>query len=312
MSLVSVIIPAYNADRYLSECLLSIVNQTLRDIEIIVVNDGSQDNTKNIIDRFAALDSRIKPVNQKNSGVTVALNKGIALATSTYIARMDADDISAVDRLEKQYLYLQAHPECTLLGTEYEVIDIHGNTLSETNTPNLDDDIRIALRLNSPFAHGSVMYRRSDFKAVGGYRKEAGAAEDYDLWIRLAERGKLFILEDILFKWRLGDNNITTVNSSGVEKGAASVRKIMLDKQLYLTTAKEIADKKKTYNKARYDKLLENYSQLSIHLLKAGRVVDGFKVMKLLLQVGKEGRHALADRVIRIVSGGRKKLKRPS
>lgn len=298
------VMPAYNAERYLRESILSILKQTLVDFEFIIIDDGSTDNTPAILRRLAASDSRIRIITQPNAGVTAALNRGVAAANSEIIARMDADDISHPDRLQTEYDYLNQNPDIVLVGTDYNIINQSGQILSRIRVPNEDEDLRVLLRLNSPFAHGSVMYRKADFDRAGGYRKAGGSAEDYDLWVRFADFGGLHVIPKVLFQWRLGDSNITTVKSSQVEASAAHIRHTTDEIELILPSPQHVDAKKHRYSRARYWNLLMSYSQLAVQLIKS-RDTQGIAILFLLFK-SVDGRRAIADRIVKIATGGRR------
>jgi glycosyltransferase involved in cell wall biosynthesis len=306
MCKVSVVMPAYNAERYVKESALSILKQTLTDFELIIIDDGSTDNTPSILRRLAASDSRIRLITQPNAGVTASLNRGIEAARSNIIARMDADDVSLPDRLQAEYDYLTQHPGVVLVGTDYNVINDGGQTLSRVRVPNEDEDLRMLLRLNSPFAHGSVMYRKADFDRAGRYRKAGGSAEDYDLWVRFASLGTLYVIPKVLFQWRLGDSNITTVKSSQVEASAAHIRSTTDNIQQIQPSFEYIRAKKVHYSQARYRNLLMSYSQLAVQLIKR-RDIRGVPILSVLFK-SADGRQAIADRIVKVATGGRSAL----
>ncbi len=310
MSQVSVVMPAYNAERFLDESIRSILDQTFRDFEFIIIDDGSTDRTGTIISHYANLDSRIKVITQKNMGVTNALNNGIKAAQSPYIARMDADDISLSKRLQYEVDFLQNNPDYVLVGTDFDIVDLQGQvTLQKRRLPYEDDDLRDMLRVNSPFAHGSVMYRRDAFERAGGYRKEGGSAEDYDLWVRLANFGKLYIIQKALFRWRLGDTNITTVSSSAVLRSANSIRSAY-NRSLpkFHITASQLSAKERLYSKERYNTLLTAYGKIIVAQLKSGDSLWLHNVSELM-RFGKAGRHTVIDRLVKIITRGKKQLR---
>src|SRR5258705_299739 len=156
-SLVTVLMQVYNSERFLSEAIDSILNQTFTDFEFLIIDDGSTDNSLKIIKSYS--DARIRLVqNEKNLGITATLNKGIVLARADLISRMDADDISYPERLQKQYEYLKDHPDCALLSTQARVIaeDKQVEYIDDTNS----DFFYYNLTFSSPIFHPSVMYRK--------------------------------------------------------------------------------------------------------------------------------------------------------
>jgi glycosyltransferase involved in cell wall biosynthesis len=202
--------PVYNSERYLSEAIKSMLDQSFTDFEFIIIDDGSNDGSPVILKKYAAEDRRVKIATQTNQGIIAALNKGINMARGAYIARMDADDISFPQRLKDQVEYLKNHPECVALGARVQFIDPNGFILKTYNMPCSHDEIfRELLRGNGgAIVHPVAMFRKEAVLAAGGYRKECRHLEDYDLYTRLAEKGRLANLPDILLKYRLTPTGI--------------------------------------------------------------------------------------------------------
>lgn len=205
---VSVILPVYNAENTVKQALISIVNQTYNNLEIIIINDGSNDNTEEIVRSVA--DSRIIYVkNDKNEGLIYTLNRGLSMATGEYIARMDADDISLPDRLEKQVNFLDNNKDYIMVGGQ---IEFFGNTNSNKAyiLPCNDDDIRAGLLYYCPFYHPTVLFRKevvSLYKLF--YNKDYIHAEDYKMWSDISAIGKMYNIPDIVLKYRISDNQIS-------------------------------------------------------------------------------------------------------
>jgi glycosyltransferase involved in cell wall biosynthesis len=191
----------FNGEKYLREAVESILNQTFVDFEFIIINDGSTDKTKTILD--SCHDARIRVVHQENIGLTESLNKCLGMARGKYIARMDADDISHATRLEKETSYLDANKDVGLIGTFGIRIDENGKEGHLLSFPTSDDTLRKSLKYDCPFLHGSVMYRKECIEKAGAYRKKIGPAEDYDLWLRISEHFGLAILDEPLLKDRV-------------------------------------------------------------------------------------------------------------
>lgn len=204
---VTVILPVYNAQRYIGAAVQSILDQTFRDFELIVINDGSTDGTLAILGQLAAVDSRIKLISRPNTGYVVALNEGLDLARGEFIARMDADDISLPERFEKQVAYLRANPDCVLLGTNVAQMDADGMVIGPM--PDIDyghEKIDHALlRRGWPVVHPAVMMRTDAVKKAGGYVVEYCPNEDHDLFLKLGEMGRLENLPDLLVHYRKHD-----------------------------------------------------------------------------------------------------------
>jgi glycosyltransferase involved in cell wall biosynthesis len=207
---VEVVIPVYNGARTIKSAIESIRQQTVRDIRIIVVNDGSSDATATILERLAAEDDRLVVVQQTNSGVVDAMNAGIAAGCSPIIARHDADDIAVPDRLAKQLAYLYSHPECVAVSGAVHHMGENGRILGppwQPPSPDYADPARYPVRepcLLDPV----LMMRRAAFELVGGYR-QVFLAEDADLHWRLQEVGRLSNMQDLLGYYRIHTKSLT-------------------------------------------------------------------------------------------------------
>ncbi|EMG0007840.1 glycosyltransferase, partial [Acinetobacter baumannii] len=203
--LVSVVLPAYNAELYLKEAIDSVLSQTFTDFELIILNDGSIDRTEEII--LSYNDSRIVYVkNEKNLGLIGTLNKGINLAKGKYIARMDADDICLPERFKKQVDFLEKNNEIDLIGTNAIKINNNGDRIGVINMPASDHDIKMMLFIQSPFIHPSIMGRTTVFRSFE-YEKEFYRVEDYMLWIRMSQNSKFHNINEFLLKYRYLDNS---------------------------------------------------------------------------------------------------------
>jgi glycosyltransferase involved in cell wall biosynthesis len=193
---VSVVMPVRNGERFLREALDSTLAQTLSDVELIVVDDGSTDGTPDILAEAARRDPRVRVQSQMAAGLTAAINAGCALANAPLIARMDADDVMVPDRLERQVAYLDAHPEAALLGGGIVLIDETGREIDrEPGRPQLDFLVRNEL------THATVMFRADAFEALRGYRLDQ--SEDYDLWLRFDESYGVAALAEPVIHYRL-------------------------------------------------------------------------------------------------------------
>ena len=205
---VSVVIPVHNAADTVGPAILSILRQTLHDIEILLVDDGSNDSGPAILARFARQDPRVRVITLPHGGIVKALNTGTAAASGELIARMDADDVSHPRRIEMQAAYMEREPSCSLLGCRVRMFPrphMQGGMLhyeAWLNSVVTPAEIARDLFIESPFAHPSVMFRKTAFDAVGGYR-DMGWPEDYDLWLRFAAEGLgMAKLPETLLFWR--------------------------------------------------------------------------------------------------------------
>lgn len=182
---VSVVLCVFNGARYVSRAVESILGQSYGDLELIVVDDGSSDETPSILARFA--DPRLRVVRHSNVGLTRSLNRGIELARGEFLARQDADDVSMPQRLERQVELLDDNPEAGFSGTWVHLIDEQDRIFGDVQYAVEDDAIRAAHLQENQFAHGSLLFRKALVERVGGYRPEFRFAQDYDLTLRLLE-----------------------------------------------------------------------------------------------------------------------------
>ncbi len=216
--LVSVLMPVHNCAQFLRESVTSILEQSYTNFEFIIVDDGSTDDGDYYLKSIS--DSRVKLLrNSQNLGVVNSLNYGLAASNGKYIARMDGDDISLKTRLETQVRFLEKHSETVVVGSFIENIDRLGNALGLSTYPTEDADIREALKTGAPFAHPSTLIRRSALASVGGYRRQFVCAEDYDLWLRLAEVGRLHNLSNVLLRYRNHPQSTTVKSAYQVRLG---------------------------------------------------------------------------------------------
>lgn len=208
--IVTVLLPVYNAEKYLAEAVTSILQQSYTDFEFLIINDGSTDSSPEILREFQARDPRIKLINNTNQGLIKTLNQGLSIAQGEFIARMDADDIAMPHRLQRQVEIMQADPELAVLGSNIEIIDARGQKIRIGKYPRSHKAMQKFITVGSPFAHPAVMLRRSLVTTVGGYREKYTHAEDYDLWLRLYEQGyRLDNLPEVLLRYRQHDSSIS-------------------------------------------------------------------------------------------------------
>ena len=221
MPLVSVLLPVYNTEKYISESIQSIINQTFKKFELLIIDDGSTDNSLKIINTFK--DKRIRIIrNEKNLGLIKTLNKGIDLALGKYIARMDADDIAHPQRLEKQFHFLEKNPQYALVGTQANFIWEDKVFSKMFNIPTNDKVLKLYSFFSCPFIHPSVMVKTNIFKEFY-YQEDFTTAEDYELWTRILRKYQGTNLSDVLLSYRLHHSNISNIQKC---KQIESIRKI--------------------------------------------------------------------------------------
>ena len=220
---ISVIMPVYNAGPYLGPAIDSILAQTFTDFEFLVFDDGSTDESADIIARYAKRDSRIRVfTSTENKGYVTHLNDGIHKARGTYIARMDADDISLSTRFAKQVAFLDRNPKVAVLGTSVHSMDKDG-TLSKgwilNATP---EETRVHFLFTNYILHPTVMMRASLIPQEG-YREEYMPAEDFDLWTRILEKHDVCSLSEPLLSYRTHGSNISTLKLQALREHAEKI-----------------------------------------------------------------------------------------
>ena len=208
--------PVYNTEPYLHESIKSVLSQTHKNLRFIIVNDGSTDGSKQIIDDFASKDSRIFVLHQSNLGHAEAMNNALHLVETEWVFRMDSDDVMYPNRLESQLSFITSNPEIRVASCRAEFIDYKGRAFGVTtnNLRTLDDFYRHISRreMIGILQPGAVMHRDTVL-SVGGYRGQFWPADDIDLWNRIAERGGLILIQDeILMKYRIHKSSATTSN----------------------------------------------------------------------------------------------------
>lgn len=220
--LVSILMPVYNAEKFLREAIESVLNQSYKNFELILINDGSTDNTQKIIDSYH--DPRIKKFNQDNMGVSRSLNRGIDLAKGEYIRRHDADDISRPNMLETQVNFLKENPSIDFVSTQIAFMSPNSKISKKYRQPKnhyFGNDEHKLVKIEdfnpySPIVHGTVLGPTKRFKEMNGYRTEFLTAEDNDLWLRIIEKYNFAVLNTCPYAVRLSNNSATQMHGSSL------------------------------------------------------------------------------------------------
>ncbi|WP_462410918.1 glycosyltransferase family 2 protein [Neobacillus sp. Marseille-QA0830] len=238
---VSVVMAVYNGESHLKESIDSILNQTYRRFEFIIVNDGSTDKTKEILESFR--DRRLKIYHlEKNHGQTFSLNFGISKARGKWIARQDADDISLPNRLREQLIYLKKHPY--LAGVACMIKSIPGNEPVDQSILNgkqwsnmalTNEQIKEFRFVAPPVIHGSMIFSKHFFQAVGSYNEKYSIGQDFDLWIRMLDKGIIEKVPQVLYMYRVEANSLSNIKESQTCKesltiASSHINKLLLDK----------------------------------------------------------------------------------
>jgi glycosyltransferase involved in cell wall biosynthesis len=268
---VTVLMPVYNAAQYLRDAIESILNQTFRDFEFFIINDGSTDSSREIILSFQ--DPRIRLVdNGTNIGLTKSLNKGLKLAQGEFIARLDADDIAYPQRLSEQLSKFAAQPRLGLLGSWYDVADLMTGQVSVVRRAVDPVILRWDLLFRNQFGHSTVMFRKEACDAVGGYDEKSDLAEDYDLWSRIAKDWDIDLLPQALVRRRMVEESISIKKADAQENIA---------KEVSVRNLKALTQKK--FSDAEYEGL---YLLMDKGILPAGdrAVQENLNCLEVLLE----------------------------
>lgn len=205
---VTVLMPAWNAEKYIGEAIRSVLNQTFTEFELLIIDDGSTDNTVVEIKKFT--DNRLRLIECEHEGIAFALNKGLQEAKGIYIARFDADDICYPERVKIQYEFMMAHPDYILIGAEADYMDMNGEYIFTMKYHAYsDDEIRVLKPAVCPFSHVTVMYKKMEVVCAGGYDGHAYTFEDHLLWLKLIHKGKVCNLPQSLVQVRFNPSSVT-------------------------------------------------------------------------------------------------------
>ncbi len=214
---VSVVMPVHNTPQYVEEAVSSILAQSFQDFELLVVDDGSNNETRALLCRLEGTDPRIKVFYRDHSGISPTRNFAVQQAKAPLIANLDSDDVALPNRLQQQVDYLSAHPECEVVGGQALQIDPEGAELGPIVVKLGHDEIVSQLEWGRGLAviHSAAMFRKASFDPVGGYDNSLPKAEDLDLYLKLAERGKLANLPDDLILVRRHLSSVTALSAPG-------------------------------------------------------------------------------------------------
>ena len=255
---VSVIMPVYNAERFISETINSILSQSFTNFEFLITDDCSSDGTLKIISSFK--DPRITVfVNETNIGYVRILNQLINISAGDYIARQDHDDISVSDRLGQQILFMDNNPEVGICGCNAKMF---GTRRWISSVPTEDSDIRAAFIMRNPYVHSSVLMRRSIFQGdrLLKYNNDYYPAEDYSLWFEISLIAKLANLPSSLLQYRTHSNNVSHLNGKDQIEKANAIRVRILE----ITLSISLTDEEK-----RLHNLFSTSNQISLSDLKS-------------------------------------------
>jgi glycosyltransferase involved in cell wall biosynthesis len=239
---ISVLMPVYQAERYLEEAVESILAQSFDDFEMLALDDGSTDASPRILESLASRDDRIRVRRTEHTGLVSQLNQGLAEARGEFIARMDADDVSHPERFERQLAYLDAHSDCVAVGTGTDQVDPERRIIQKLDIRTAHGEIESRLMQGDGGAliHASALYRTHALRSIEGYRKEFEYGEVIDLHLRLAEVGRLANLPESLYEYRQNFTSVCFTRAHEVRrKQDAGIREALLRRGLDPDSAPE-------------------------------------------------------------------------
>jgi len=211
--LISVVMSVFNDDKYVRRAIDSILNQTLKEFEFIIINDASKDASLEIIRSYARKDRRIQLINNtRELRLARSLNLGVSIAKADFIARMDPDDVSFPKRLEIQYIYLKKHPNIAVVGTNLSIVNEDKKEISVRDYPTRSEDLKKIMLRYSPFAHPSIMLRKKVFKEFGGYDPNMRLCEDIDFWFKIGTKYDFGNIPERLVQYTLSKKSGTHRN----------------------------------------------------------------------------------------------------
>lgn len=268
----------YNAQRFVAQAVESVRSQSLGDFEFIIIDGGSTDQSVEIVKAFAEMDSRIVLESRNNTGVSLAVNEGLALARGRYIARMDADDVCRPMRFERQLAFLERYPLCAAVGSYAEYMDVDGWPIYVVRRPTEHAGIDgLHLRgIGGAILNPTTMLRTDALRQVGGYRSAFEVGEDLDLFLRLAEVGRLANLPEVLLNYRF---NIGSASFRRMKLEFGSVRRAVVEARVRrgLPTTCDLP-KARRYSRLRYE------GSIIYHGARAGHVDTSAKHLLALIR----------------------------
>jgi len=229
---ITVLLPAYNATRFLPATMQSVLAQTHREFEFLIIDDGSTDGTLAMLNDWAARDSRIKVVSHTNRGIARTLNDGMAIASGEWIARIDADDIMEPNRLERQIAFLQQNPDVVVASSLVKYINEHGDSIGQNSSYFTSREKIAEFKKNHwpiGFHHPAAIFKKSVIQSLGGYRPEFVPAEDMDLWNRVVDAGyQVLVQGEHLTQYRIHASSVSVGKFKIAEEKAQWVEACIL------------------------------------------------------------------------------------
>ena len=273
--MISILLPVFNVEKYVKKSIDSILLNTFKDFELVIINDGSKDNTHQFINSYD--DPRIKYFKKTNSGLIETLNYGLKKCSYPIIMRMDGDDIISSNKIENQLIYFKKS-NSILTGTSGYLIDSHGNKTAQIDLPTKHNEIlKSMLKFSPSFIHPSVMFYRDAVSKAGGYDSNFNHAEDFDLFLRLSKIGKISNLAERLIYLRKHENNISLLNAE------EQIRNTLISKDIYKSNICKLNKSTYTKHKQKIENSFFNRIYIKIHLLIIKVENENFKKDSFIL-----------------------------
>lgn len=279
---ISIVMSVYNSKQYLKAAVESVLHQTYRNFEFIIIDDGSTDGSADLVASFD--DPRIRLIYQQNHGLVAALNKGVRLARGRYIARQDADDISLPSRLEKELHWISQGPRRGLVSSFFTYIDESTAEPSITLTfPTKHLDLVRMLYYTNPFAHSAALIKKQAIVEAGGYSEDYGPNEDYDLWRKIAQHWEVGIIPEVLLWYRINPKSISHTKKETQHKFAHAIAEELWELPVPLKRRRQILHDARYYKKLPtdyadtiYTQYVSQQVQLAYDSLRRGKIKAGY------------------------------------
>jgi glycosyltransferase involved in cell wall biosynthesis len=290
---VTVLMSVYNGQRYLKESISSVLNQSFREFEFIIINDGSTDHSENIIKKFCILDNRIRFIQKKNTGLTQSLNKGIEIAKGEWIARIDADDICEKKRLETQYFYAQSKKSLVLIGSGFVKINHEGLQSKIYKYPCEHNQLKeLLIKKKFFYPHSSFFIRSESIKKLNGYRERIKRSQDFDLGLRLSEIGEIACIEEPLVRIRKHKNQVSHEDNGLrqlVDSHVAFISYLLRQKKIKDPVSDKSSDDlfEEFYNFVKEDTVLNSFFKFKIFIQEFKYSFLNFNFIKVYILLFK-------------------------
>ena len=296
---ITVLLSVFNDEKYISEAIESILNQTFEDFELIIIDDCSTDGTIEVINSYK--DSRIRLIiNEKNIDITKSLNKGLKSARGKYIARHDSDDVSTPERLEKQFNFLENNKDYAAVGSYTETIDEDSNLIRLLRCETSAEEIYYNLSYRNNLTSSSIMFVKEIIHDIGSYDESSSNSEDHEFWFRISRKYKIYVIAEYLIKYRIRDNQRLSKNYiATVDRSFEIALKTKINKKL-LEFLQNRREEKPFFERI---KLIKELNRFHINIQKEGRKINLNKArLKLVcykrmiifiikIIIGEKGKH---------------------